>query len=101
VRLLLYKITPRILLTIQIQMLLNSVTCRLNLAFDYLFHQLLVWFIYIRGSSLSFQQPLELLRVHIPLKVKACDAESALVTASENLAGWAVDSTTVQRTAGL
>jgi len=51
-------------------MILNSVTCRTNLAFDHPFDQLLLWFIYI------------------------CDVDSALVTASENLAGCAVDSTT-------
>ena len=51
--------------------LLNYVTCRPNLAFDHLFHQLLVWFVYIHHSSLFFQQPSELLREHILLKVKA------------------------------
>ena len=52
-------------------MLLNSITCRPNLALDHLFDQLLVWFVHIHDSSLFFQQPLELLREYIPLKVKA------------------------------
>ena len=60
---LLYEITPRILLTITIplQMLLNSVTCRPKVAFDHLFDQLLFWFVYIHEPSLFSQQPSELL----------------------------------------
>ena len=52
-------------------MLLNSVTYRPNFAFDHLFDQLLLWFVYIHHSPLLFQQPSELSREHIPLKVKA------------------------------
>jgi hypothetical protein len=55
VRSLLYKITPRILVTIPLQMILNFVTYRPNLAFDHLFDQLLVWFVYIHDSSLFVQ----------------------------------------------
>ena len=51
--------------------LLNSVTCRLNLAFDHLFDQLLVWFVNIHESSFFFQQHSELLTKHIPPKFKA------------------------------
>ena len=63
--------TPRVLSTIPLQMLLKAVTCQPNLAFDHLSHQLLVWFVYIHHSSIFFQQPSEISREHIPFKVKA------------------------------
>ena len=71
IRLLYYKITPSTLLTIPLQMLLNTVSCRPNVAFDHIFDQLLVWFVYIRDCPLLFQQPSDLSREHIPLKGKA------------------------------
>ena len=43
-------ITSRIFLTIPLQILLDSVTCRLGP--DHLFDQLLVWFVYIPDSPL-------------------------------------------------
>jgi hypothetical protein len=49
---------------IPLQMLLDYVTCRPDIAFDHLFDQLLVCFFYTYGPSLFFQQPSELLREH-------------------------------------
>ena len=60
------------LLTIPLQILLNSVTCRPNVAFDHFFDRLLVWFVYIHDFLFFlFQQPSVLLREHIPLNFKA------------------------------
>ena len=95
------KLFQEFLLTISIQILLNTVTCRLDLAFDHHFDQLLVWFVYICDYSLFVQQCSETLREHIPFKVKALRLESTLLTALENLVGWAVDSTTCTTDGGL
>ena len=64
-----------ILLTILLQMFLNFVP---DLTLDHLFDKLLVWFVYFHDSSLFFQQPSELLREHIPPKVKALRGRECL-----------------------
>ena len=45
------------LLTVPLQILLNFVTCRPNVAFEHLFDQLLVWFVHIHDFSFFFNNP--------------------------------------------
>jgi hypothetical protein len=71
---------------IPLQILLNSVICRLNLVFDHLFDQLLVCFVYTHththDSSLFFPTTLEGAR-----PAQSQSLATSLVSASENLAG--------------
>src|SRR6266404_9466740 len=75
------------LLHILLQILLNSVICRSNLAFNHLFDQLLAWFVYIHDSSLLFQQTPELLREHVAYKVKALQRRECLGDRLRELGG--------------
>jgi hypothetical protein len=75
------------------QMLLNSITCRPNLAFDRLFHQVIVWLINIHDSSLGFRE-------HIPPKVKSLRGRECLGDCLRELGGWWT-ARPVQWTAGL
>ena len=76
----------RISFTILLQTLLNSITCRANLAFDHL-DQLFTWFVYVYDSPLHFQQPPKLLRKHFSFKVKVPRCRECLCNGLRELGG--------------